>query len=157
MTNGAPSGRAWGSGVWVAIVALVGLVAGFVLGITVPAAVPPARPPCAAGPGCPAPPRATSPAALLGYPHLAVLLAVLALTALVALLAVYARTYRETRSPQILGLVVFLVALALEAVLTSPFVFARFAAVPQGLDPFLLAGQVFEDVALLVFLYLSLL
>ena len=71
-------------------------------------------------------------------------------------MVVYARTYRDTRSPQMLGLVLFLVALLLEAILTSPFLFARFGGPPAGADPYLLAGQLFEVAALAIFLYVSL-
>lgn len=143
------------AGVWVLLVLGIGALVGGILAAAVPRAAPPPRGPCT-GAGCPAAPPAGSAAGLFDYPHVAIVLVCVALAALVALLVVYARTYRSTGSPQMLGLTIFLVALAFEEVLTSPFVFAPFGAVPRGLQPFLLAGQAFEAAALLLFLYLGL-
>jgi hypothetical protein len=151
----APSKGAPGAGTWVLIVLVVGVLTGVALAVAAPHAAPPPRAPCQ-GPGCPAAPSAGSAPAVLDYPHVAVVLTCVALAALLALLIVYATTYRATRSAQMLGLCLFLGALLLEEVLTSPFVFAPFGAVPGGLQPFLIAGQAFECLALLVFLFLGL-
>jgi hypothetical protein len=139
----------------VALVLIVGVAAGALLAYVAPQSLPPVRAPCTPPPGCPPAPPSASASGVFSYPHVASVLAALALVALLALLIVFARTWRETRSPQILGIELFLVALLFQSVLTSPFVFARFGAVTPGLQPFLLAGQLFECVALLVFLYLS--
>lgn len=146
-----PTRRPWGPWAWVLVVVLVGVVVGVALAASAPQTLPPARPPCQPGAACPAP----GPKPVFGYPYVAAILAAVGLAALVALLVVYGRTYRETRTPQILGLTVFLVALLLETALSSPFVLARFGAVATGLQPFLVLGQFFECVALVVFLYLS--
>ncbi len=143
--------RSWAPGAVVALVLVVGVVAGVVLDVTAPQVLPPG--PCPPPPGgCPAPP---SPSAVLSYPHVTGVLVAVALVALLALLVVYGRTYWETRAPQMLGLALFLGALLLETILTSPFVFARFGGLPRGVEPFLVAGQVFEALALLIFLYVS--
>lgn len=139
----------------VALVLVLGVLSGALLAYVAPQALPPSRAPCTPSPGCPPAPPPASASAVLSYPHVASVLAAVAIVALLALLAVFARTWRETRSPQILGIEMFLVALLFQSVLTSPFVFARFGAVAPGLQPFLLAGQLFECVALLVFLYLT--
>jgi hypothetical protein len=140
----------------VALVLVVGALAGILLGVVAPQVAPPPHGPCSGPVDCPPAPPPRSAAAIFGYPHVAVVLACVALATLLALLVVYGRTYRETRAPQILGLLVFLLALLLESVLTSPFLFARFGGAPAGVDPYLLAGQAFEVVALALFLYLSL-
>jgi len=152
----APSRRPWPAYARVALVAAIGLIAGVALLVVAPQALPPAPSPCAPGVVCTSSPSAAPPGGFFSYPHVAGLLIAVALAALIALLVVYAETYRSTRSPQILGLLVFLAALAFETVLTSPLVFARVGPVPGGLRPFLLAGQLLECAALLLFLYLAL-
>lgn len=155
MTDRSP-GRPWPAYARVALVAGIGVVAGLVLLVVAPQALPPAPAPCAPGVVCSSSPAPAPPSGFFTYPHVAGLLIAVALAALVALLVVYVETYRATRSPQILGLLVFLAALGFETVVTSPLVFARVGPVPAGLRPFLLAGQLLECAALLLFLYLAL-
>ncbi len=142
--------------VWVVVVLLLGVLVGVLLSVVAPQVAPPPHGPCSPPGSCPPAPRPGSAAAVFGYPRATVVLACTTLAALGALLFVYARTYRDTRAPQMLGLVLFLVALVFEAVLSSPFLFARFGGAPSGLDPYLIAGQLFEVAALATFLYLSL-
>lgn len=149
--SGPPSRPSLGPKAIVLLVLLVGVVAGIVLDIAAPQALP--HPPCPPGSPCPAGPSAS---AILSYPHVTGVLVAVSLAALAALLVVYGRTYRDTRAPQMLGLALFLAALLLETIVTSPFIFARFGGLPSGDQPFLIAGQFFEGLALLVFLYVSL-
>lgn len=143
------------SAVWVVLVLVLGALVGLLLGVVAPQVAPPGHGPCSPPATCPPSPPPGSAASVLGYPRLAVVLACVAIATLLALLFVYARTYRDTRSPQILGLVLFLIALLFETALSSPFLFTRFGGAPSGADPYLLAGQAFEVVALAIFLYLS--
>lgn len=129
---------------WMLLVVLVGLAVGVLLAYTVP--LPPGGP---SGPGGPPIPNSTVTRGMI-------VLSTLSMALLVALLVVYGRTYRNTRAPFILGLWVFLVALLLETVLTSPLLFIAFGAGPGGLGRFLTFGQLLMCVALGIFLYLSL-
>lgn len=136
----------------VLLIVAVGLIAGVVLFAAEPSVVPPSLPQCPPGPGCPM----SAPSSGFGYVQAAVILSTLAMALLAALFVVYARTYRETRAPFILGLLFFLLALLLETVLTSPFVFTGLGLPPGRLAPYLTFGQLFMDAALAIFLYLSL-
>ncbi len=78
------------------------------------------------------------------------------LALLLTLVGVYVRTFLDTRARFAAGLVVVLVALTLQTLVASPFVFGVFGLGPGGLWPFLFVSLVFGAVALAVFLYLSL-
>jgi hypothetical protein len=136
---------AWSAAVWVLIIVAVGLGVGLVAAFTIP--IPPAPPP--PGPhGGPPPSTAVT--------QLTVVLSTLCLTLLAGLLVVYGRTYRETRAPYILGLVVFLVALFFETAVNSPLLFSAFGFGPGGLGRFLALSDLGLAAALAIFLYLSL-
>ncbi len=130
---------------WVLLVIGIGLIVGLVLALTLPG--PPAGPPGPGG-GGPIPPRPLDGAMLV--------LSTVGIALLAALLVVYARTYRTTRAPFVLGLWVFLLALLAENVLSSPLLFTAFGVGPGGLGRFLTFGQALMCVALSIFLYLSL-
>ncbi len=85
-----------------------------------------------------------------------IILSTIGIALLVALLVVYARTYRETRANFILGLLIVLFALLLQAILTSPlfFIFMTFTAFPPEFYSPL--ADVLTIIAYAVFLYLSL-
>ena len=127
---------------WVAVALAIGLAAGAVLALLTPA-------PPAPGPGGP------GPAPSVGFP-IQVFFSGLDIVLLLALVAVYVRTYVETRARFALGLVIFLGALLLQVVLSSPVFFRALGYGPGNLGFFFLLGGVFEAVALTVFLYLSL-
>lgn len=133
------------AGTWVVMVLLIGGLAGLALAYTVP--LPSGPPP--SGPGAPPVPGGSVPQAML-------VLSTVSIALVVALLVVYARTYRRTSAPFVLGLWVFLFALLLENILTSPLLFTAFGAGPGGLGRFLALGQLLMAVALSIFLYLSL-
>jgi hypothetical protein len=128
--------------VWVLIVVAVGLAAGFALAVVTPSPPSPAM-----GPPGPAP--------SVGFP-LQVFFSGLDVVLLLALVIVYVRTYAQTRARFALGLVLFLAALLLQVVLSSPAFFRALGYGPGNLGFFFLLGGVFEAVALSVFLYLSL-
>lgn len=142
----------------VLLVVVIGLVGGFVLALAVPSVVPPVAvcptppPPPAPVPVCPSNPQSSG----SGYVQVSVVLSSLAVALLVSLLIVYLRTYRETKAPYIIGLVLFLLALLVQTVLTSPFVYTELGLPPGKLAPFLTIGALFMDAALAIFLYLSL-
>lgn len=127
---------------WVAVALAIALAAGAVLALLTPA-------PPAPGPGGP------GPAPSVGFP-IQVFFSGLDIVLLLALVAVYVRTYVETRARFALGLVIFLGALLLQVVLSSPAFFRALGYGPGNLGFFFLLGGVFEAVALTVFLYLSL-
>ncbi len=138
--------RSFGSaGVWVLLVVVVGVGLGTLLALTLPG--PPAGPPSGPGAG-PIPPHALNVAM--------VVLSSVSIALLLALLVVYGRTYRTTRAPFVLGLWVFLLALLLESILSSPLLFTAFGVGPGSLGRFLTFGQLLMCVALTIFLYLSL-
>lgn len=143
--------------VTVLLIVVIGAVAGVVLATAAPAVVPPLSCPPPPSPNapvvpCPASPQNTG----SGYVQAEVVLSTLAMLLLVALLVVYVRTYRDTRAPFMIGLVLFLLALLVETVLTSPFIYTGLGFPPGKLAPFLTIGQLFMDAALAIFLYLSL-
>jgi len=128
---------------WVAVVLAVGLAAGTLVALAVPSLLGP--PPPGAGP--------TGPFAL---GRASGVLSILNATLIAALLFVYARTYVETRARFALGLVVFLAALFVQTLASSPAIFGAFGVRPGALGPFLFLGTLFEAIALAVFLALSL-
>jgi hypothetical protein len=128
--------------VLVILVVAIALAFGAVLAIATP---PPAAPP--GGHSGPAP--------SVGFP-VQVFFSGVDIVLLGALVVVYLRTYAETMARFALGLVLFLSALLLQVVLTSPALFGAFGYGPGNLGFFLLLGAVFEAVALTVFLFLSL-
>jgi hypothetical protein len=132
-------GGTWG---WVALVVVIGLVAGGLLSLY---AVPPRGPPPAGANSGPIP-----------LARVATILSGLDLALLLALVFVYVRTYLETRARFALGLVVFLIALLVQIVTSSPAIFAAFGQGAGGLGPFVLVATLFEAIALTVFLGLSL-
>ncbi len=136
--------RSWGAWPWVPIVLALGVVVGLVEIVLWPVK---------GGPGGPPP---HGPPAPLAVAELFAMLSAIDCALLVALLAVYLRTYTETRAQFALGLVVFLGALLIETVASSPFVFALFGLSPGNLGGFLSVGAALETVALVVFLTLSL-
>jgi hypothetical protein len=144
--------RETNAAIWVLIVLVVGVAAGIGLALTVH--VPSAPSPRPVPPGAPAPltPPAPSTAVTQEY----VVLSTVCLALLIALLVVYARTYRATRAPYVLGLVFFLLALAIATVLDSPLLYTAFGLGPGNLGPFLALGELLLAAALSVFLYLSL-
>ncbi len=137
-------GRSWGAWPWVPIVLALGVVAGL---------VEIALWPVKGGPGGPPP---HGPPAPLAVAELFAMLSAIDCALLVALLAVYLRTYTDTRAQFALGLLVFLAALLVETIASSPFVFALFGLSPGNLGGFLAVGAALETVALVVFLTLSL-
>lgn len=106
------------------------------------------------------PPHGPPPGGLsAGVPWLgraATILSGLDLVLLVALVFVYLRTYLQTRARFALGLVLFLIALLVQIVTISPAVFAAFGQGPGRLAPFVVLAALFEAIALVVFLALSL-
>jgi hypothetical protein len=141
--SGSGTTRAIGTAAWVLVVVAVGLLIGVLLALATP---PHPGPPGPGGPlGAPAP---------LG--RAATVLSGLDAALLAALIVVYARTYWETRARFALGLVVFLGALLLQALASSPAVFGAFGLGPGGLGGFLFLSTLFEAIALVAFLWLSL-
>ncbi len=136
---------------WVLVVVVIGLVAGTVLAIVIPTPGGPMQGPPGPGHGGGPPPPVFSIA------RADVLFSTLALVLLAALVGVYARHYRSTRAPYVLGLLVFLGALFLETLLNSPILFAGFGISPGSLGPFLAVSELVMSGALAIFLYLSLL
>jgi hypothetical protein len=138
-------GSSWNAAVWVLIIVGVGLALGAVLAWTVH--VPP-NPALGAPMGPPPPPVAVTQAN--------VLFSTVALVLLAALLGVYARIYRTTRAPYVLGLLVFLGALVCETALNSPLLFTAFGLGPGNLGRFLALSDLLFSAGLAIFLYLSL-
>lgn len=139
-----PKGKSWSALVWVFIVLAIGLGAGAVLAFTLH--VPPN-----VGPGHPGPPP--PPAAVT---RTTVLLSTLSMVLVLALVVVYARSYRTTRAPYVLGLLVFLAALFGETLLNSPLLFTAFGLGPGNLGRFLAWSYLLMSAGLSIFLYLSL-
>jgi len=71
------------------------------------------------------------------------------------LLLIYVSIYRKTRSEFTIGLIVFLVAFFLNAILSNPLVIHGFGYRAVGLGPFALLPDLFTFAALAVLLYLS--
>src|SRR5580658_8501911 len=141
----ASKGPPWSAGIWVLAVVAVGLALGAVLALSVH--VPPGPPPGS--------PRAPPPAPQ-ALTQAAVLLSTLCLVLLSGLVAVYIRSFRATKAPYVLGLVIFLSALLLETALSSPLLFTAFGTGPGSLSRFLVPSELLESAALAIFLYLSL-
>ena len=131
---------------WVLVVIACGLIAGGLLWLVHPIAPGP-------GPGLP---PAGGPAASGTLGRAAGVLSLVDLALLVSLIVVYVRTYRDTRAPFALGLVLFLVALVIESTSLSLPILAAFGFGWGGLGIFFLVSTIFETIALAVFLYLSL-
>jgi len=136
------SERAWSAATWVLVVLAVGLALGAVLAWLIP--IPPGGNPSGSAP----PPGWVA--------QVGVLLSTLSLALLVALLVVYARSYRATRAPYVLGLVIFLVVLFFETAVNSPLLLRAFGLGPGAIGPFLALGGLLMSAALSIFLYLSL-
>jgi hypothetical protein len=85
-----------------------------------------------------------------------IILSTVGMALLVALIVVYARTYLQTKANFILGLLVFLFALLLQAVLTYPVLIELEIARGFAIEVFSPVADVFTIVAYAVFLYLSL-
>ncbi len=137
-------GKSWNAAVWVLVVLGIGLAAGAVLAFTLH--VPPNT-----GPGHPGPPPPPA-----NVTQTTVLLSTLSMVLVLALLVVYARSYRTTRAPYILGLLVFLAALFGETLLNSPLLFTAFGLGPGNLGRFLALSYLLMSAGLSIFLYLSL-
>jgi|HubBroStandDraft_4_1064222.scaffolds.fasta_scaffold858250_2 hypothetical protein len=133
---------------WVLAVIVIGLVVGLALALLVPVPAGPGAPP--RQPGSPPPPPGAQP-----FAQAMVVLSSVSIAELLALLVVYGRTYRTTQAPYMLGLFVFLLALLMETLLTSPFLLIAFGTGPGSLGRFLALGQLLMAVALGIFLYLS--
>jgi hypothetical protein len=85
-----------------------------------------------------------------------IILSTIGMALLVALLVVYARTYVQTKANFILGLLVVLFALLLQAVLTYPVLLELEVAPGFAIEVFSPVADVFTIIAYTVFLYLSL-
>jgi hypothetical protein len=140
-----PKGVSRNAAIWVLVVIGIGPVVGG--GLAWGVHVPPNR-----GPGGPPGPPPPSMAATRAN----VLLSSLAMVLLIALLVVYARIYRMTRAPYVLGLLVVLGALFCETALISPLLFTAFGLGPGNLGRFLALSDLLLSAGLAIFLYLSL-
>lgn len=129
---------------WVLVVIVVGLALGAILSAVHPT---PHGPPPAPSPG---------PVGSQNLGRAAAIVSAIDLALLVGLIVVYVRTYRDTRARFALGLVVFLVALTVQATASSPAVIGAFGLGSGGLGGFYFVATLFEAIALAVFLYLSL-
>ncbi len=130
--------------VWVVLVVVAGLAFGALLALSLPAK-----------PG-PPPPTGGGPVGPTNLGRWASVLSGLDAVLLIALVVIYLRTYADTRARFALGLVVFLLALFFQTTLTSPAFFVAFGYGPGSLGSFLFLGSLFEAIALVVFLALSL-
>ncbi|HTW56470.1 MAG TPA: hypothetical protein VMG36_08545 [Thermoplasmata archaeon] len=129
---------------WVIVVVAVG----FAIGAAAVALHP--------APHGPPPPPSPGPAGSQNLGRIASVVSTLDLALLVALLGVYVRTYRDTRARFVLGLVIVLLALLVQAAASSPAVIGAFGLASGGLGGFYFVASLFEALALAVFLYLSL-
>lgn len=90
------------------------------------------------------------------YLEFHIILSTVGMALLVALILVYARTYRQTRANFILGLLVVLFALLLQAVLTYPLLLELELTPRFAFAVFSPVADIFTIIAYAVFLYLSL-
>ncbi len=90
------------------------------------------------------------------YLEFHIILSTIGMALIVALLVVYARTYVQTKANFILGLLVVLFALLLQAVLTYPVLLELEVAPRPAIEVFSPVADVFTIIAYTVFLYLSL-
>ena len=74
---------------------------------------------------------------------------------LTVLLYIYLKDYNRIRARFTLGLIIFLTALLFQAIFTLPVIHAVFGFSSASLGPFSLLTNLFEAVALSIFLYLS--
>ena len=72
-----------------------------------------------------------------------------------ALLITYLRDYREIKARFTFGLIIFLFALLFQAIFALPILHALFGFSSASLGPFSLLTNLFEVMAMSVFLYLS--
>ncbi len=72
-----------------------------------------------------------------------------------ALLITYIRDYREINARFTFGLIIFLIALLFQAIFTLPILHALFGFSSASLGPFSVLINLFEVIAMSVFLYLS--
>jgi len=85
-----------------------------------------------------------------------IILSTIGMALLVALIVVYARTYLQTKANFILGLLVVLFALLLQAILTYPVLLELEVAPGFAIEVFSPVADAFTIIAYTVFLYLSL-
>ena len=85
-----------------------------------------------------------------------IILSTIGMALLVALIVVYARTYLQTKANFILGLLVVLFALLLQALLTYPVLLEIEIAPRPAIEVFSPVADFFTILAYTVFLYLSL-
>ncbi|MEA2054905.1 MAG: hypothetical protein U9O96_07380 [Candidatus Thermoplasmatota archaeon] len=74
---------------------------------------------------------------------------------LIGLLLVYMDTYSKTKSSFMLGLVFFISVLLIQSLLSLPLIHALFGYTPYGLGPFGVVPHLFETVALVILMALS--
>ncbi|MGI0055264.1 MAG: hypothetical protein ACREB9_00365 [Thermoplasmata archaeon] len=137
-----PSEKSWSAEIWLTIVVAIGVAAGAILALALrlpPGLYPPGTPPL--------PPWVA---------QIGVIFSTLSLVLLLALLSVYVRSYRTTRAPYLLGLVIFLVVLFVEITINSPLVLTGFGLGPGILGRFFALGGILMSAALSILLYLSL-
>ena len=75
---------------------------------------------------------------------------------LLGLLWVYMNTYAKTKSSFMLGLIFFIGVLLIQSLLSLPILHALFGYTPYGLGPFGVLPHLFETLALIILLILSL-
>jgi len=90
------------------------------------------------------------------YLEFHIIFSTIGMALLVALIIVYARTYIQTKANFILGLLVVLFALLLQAVLTYPVLLELEIEPGFAIEVFSPVADVFTIIAYTVFLYLSL-
>ena len=74
---------------------------------------------------------------------------------LIGLLWVYMDTYLQTKSSFMLGLVFFIGVLLIQSLLSLPLIHALFGYTPSGLGPFGVIPYLFETMALVILMALS--
>ncbi|HDS59713.1 MAG TPA: hypothetical protein ENN54_05425 [Thermoplasmatales archaeon] len=74
---------------------------------------------------------------------------------LIGLLYIYMKTYTQTRSSFMLGLIFFIGVLLIQSVLSLPPIHALFGYTMYGLGPFGLLPHLFESLALIILIVLS--
>lgn len=74
---------------------------------------------------------------------------------LIGLLGIYIDTYSKTKSSFMLGLIFFIGVLLIQSLLSLPLVHALFGYTPYGLGPFGVIPYLFETMALVILMVLS--